>query len=43
MSEMLAKTTFFRMWMSISEHPKNKCQPQTHTFMCGWHIVFLIL
>ncbi len=27
---------------SISEHPKNKCLSQTHTFKCGWHIVFLI-
>jgi len=27
----------------ISEHPKNKCLSQTHTFKCGWHIVFLIL
>jgi len=26
----------------ISEHPKNKCLSQTHTFKCGWHIVFLI-
>jgi len=34
MSEMLTKTTFFRMWMSISEHPKNPTN-KPHTLMCG--------
>ena len=33
----------WRLLVLISEHPKNKCLSQTHTFKYRWHIVFLIM
>jgi hypothetical protein len=44
MSEIkpLTLVSGYSLGVLISEHPKNKGLPQTHTFRCGWPIVFLI-